>query len=215
LKEFIGSEDFPIWLLGDSNPKRWELRLDTPLDPRHPARHSIWTPILEQIQETVFKECRSRVDTSRLYIRNAIESSDIKPRTTDTKWPHLQEELDEFGKKLSKKQPQILLTFGSFAFEFARRARREEPLYPYGYWNTLRLGSQFAERLGAFDPADINLIPLLHASIARGRFLESHRDFCIGFSKSENEATNYFNAVGQLIGHKLYTYRSHLPIWIE
>ena len=42
---------FPIWLIGDSNPKNWENRLSYPLDARHPARHSIWTPVLDAMQD--------------------------------------------------------------------------------------------------------------------------------------------------------------------
>lgn len=37
MKPQVGDPDFPIWLLGDSNPKGWQSVLETPLDPRHPA----------------------------------------------------------------------------------------------------------------------------------------------------------------------------------
>lgn len=68
-----GDPHFPIWLLGDSNPRNWENHLKTPLDPRHPARHNIWTPILDEIQDRLFRRLRMRLDTSKMYIRNAIE----------------------------------------------------------------------------------------------------------------------------------------------
>jgi hypothetical protein len=48
MKPLVGDPDFPIWLLGDSNPKGWQSVLETPLDPRHPARHNIWTPVLRE-----------------------------------------------------------------------------------------------------------------------------------------------------------------------
>ena len=40
LKEY-GSKNFPIWLLGDSNPINFHQKLTYPLDPLHPARHNI------------------------------------------------------------------------------------------------------------------------------------------------------------------------------
>jgi hypothetical protein len=47
----VGNKNFPIWLLGDSNPERWQGELKTPFDPRHPVRHNIWTSILDVIQD--------------------------------------------------------------------------------------------------------------------------------------------------------------------
>lgn len=73
MKKEVGSRNSDIWLLGDSNPKNWQKVLKTPLDPRHPARHNIWTPVLEVIQDRVFRTCRCRVDTSQIYVRNAVE----------------------------------------------------------------------------------------------------------------------------------------------
>jgi hypothetical protein len=64
----------PVWLLADSPPVR---RPDIiPLDARHPSRHNIWTPILEQIQEVAYRHSdRLRVDADKLYIRNAVSHS--------------------------------------------------------------------------------------------------------------------------------------------
>ena len=57
----------------------WEEFLDGPLDSRHPARHNIWTPVLEGIQKEVFSEDRRRVDDSQLYFRNAVHNQEDKP----------------------------------------------------------------------------------------------------------------------------------------
>jgi hypothetical protein len=42
-----------IWLLGHSYPEAWVHVLNEPLDPRHPTRHNIWTPVLDRLQERV------------------------------------------------------------------------------------------------------------------------------------------------------------------
>ena len=78
----VGDRGFPLWLIGDSNPAQWELRLKTPFDPRHPVRHNIWTPILDVIQGRVYRGLQTpRVDSSKLYIRqrsaNPAEEADF------------------------------------------------------------------------------------------------------------------------------------------
>lgn len=98
-----GNLDFPIWLLGDSNPRNWEDVLETPLDPRHPARHNIWTSVLDIINEQVFKTCRSRLDSSRLYTRNAVERAKDKPTDDALEWSgKVTEELEVFRQLVSK-----------------------------------------------------------------------------------------------------------------
>ncbi|MBK8048508.1 MAG: hypothetical protein IPK16_16155 [Anaerolineales bacterium] len=76
----VGDKTCPIWLLGDSNPSNWQDVLVTPLDPRHPARHSIWTPVLDVMQDRVFRKQRLRIDTSSIYIlqRSKIQVANLK-----------------------------------------------------------------------------------------------------------------------------------------
>ena len=87
----IGDKSFPIWLLGDSNPKNWESKLNSPFDARHPARHNIWTPIVDEIQEHLFIQRRSRLKTSTVYIRNAIENANNKPKRS-AEWQVIEQE---------------------------------------------------------------------------------------------------------------------------
>lgn len=71
MKDHTGDLSFPIWLLGDSNPKNWQDRLDTPLDPRHPAVHNIWTPIIDIIQREVYMKIGKRIDTKPIsHVKN-------------------------------------------------------------------------------------------------------------------------------------------------
>lgn len=203
-----GSKSFPIWLIGDSNPKTWENSLEYPLDPRHPARHNIWTPILDGIQEQVFSTDRRRVATAQLYVRNAVQDAVDRPRAKDIQWqPDLLKGTRALGNLLTSYTPTMVFVFGAFAFEFTRRSSGENSR-KYGCWTTKALGKEFRQRVGAFDPEGINIFPLLHVSIARGRFLESH-DYFTGV-----EGGNYFDYVAEEIASLLLQHKDKLPIWI-
>lgn len=210
MKKEAGDRNSEIWLLGDSNPKNWQAVLEAPFDPRHPARHSIWTPVLEAIQDRVFREYRDRVDTSSIYVRNAIEDPADKPRSNSVEWGTIAErELQGFREVVRENRPPMLISFGAFSFEFTRRALREEPKRSYCYWGARRLGHEFRQRVDQFDLAATNLFPLLHVSIARGRFVQSHDYFC------NEEGANYFEFAGNLIARKLIEHRDKLRVWIE
>jgi len=205
-----GDRNSEIWLLGDSNPKNWQAILETPFDPRHPARHSIWTPVLEAIQDRVFRECRSRVDTSSIYVRNAIEDPANKPSPRNIEWGiGVEREVQGFQEIVREYRPKILFSFGAFSFEFARRALDQEPKRSYGYWGARRLGHEFRQRISQFDLNAINLLPLLHVSIARGRFIQSHDYFC------GQEGANYFEFVGNHVAQRLIEHHGKLRVWIE
>jgi hypothetical protein len=210
MKKEAGSKSSEIWLLGDSNPRNWQDVLETPFDPRHPARHSIWTPVLDVIQDKVFRECRRRVDTTSFFVRNAVEDPSSKPPSQNIEWAiNVQNKMREFQEMLREQRPRILFSFGAFSFEFARRALDEEPMHGYGFWGTRRLGEQFKQRISQFSLSTTNLLPLLHVSIARGRFIQSHEYFC------GQAGANYFECVGNLVAQKLIEYQDELGVWIE
>lgn len=202
-----GDRSSPIWLLGDSNPTKWASKLTSPLDPRHPTRHNIWTPVLEVVQRRLFAAGRYCLDTSSLYIRNALENSINKPKGVN--WRNIEADLLELRDLLQRHKPVMLLTFGNFSYEFARRASKIEPQRQYTYWTGIRLGNQFRQSVANFSIDTINLMPLLHASIARGHFLQMHSKFC------NEEGANYFEYVGERIAHLLFANRDALSIWVE
>jgi hypothetical protein len=206
----IGSMDSPIWLLGDSNPKNWADALEAPLDPRHPARHSIWTSVLDVIQDKVYKEARLRVDTSNLFIRNAIEDPKYKPLGSKIIWqnPVVDQVMDHRG-LLVNHHPILLFCFGAFAYEFARRVMAESPEFAYSHWGAKNLGNDFLFRASSVDSNQVNIFPLLHVTIARGKFIQSHRYF------TNSQDGNYFEFVGRQIADVLLLYREQLRIWIE
>jgi len=89
------------------------------------------------------------------------------------------------------------MCFGAFSFEFARRALKQEPKQAFSNWGAKSLGIQFRQRISEFEPEKINSLPLLHTSISRGRFIESHNYF------SGQKRGNYFEFVGNAIADKL------------
>ena len=203
-----GNRNSAIWLIGDSSPPNWSERLDGPLDSRHPARHNIWTPVLEGIQKQVFVGDRLRVDDSQLYVRNAVHNPEDKPRDNVMDWDlKLLEETVEFGKLLRTHAPTLVFTFGAFAFEFARRSLEREPRRRFSYWTTLSLGAEFRQKVEEFDPRAVNVFPLLHVSIARGHFLKSHENF------TPESNGNYFDFVGREIGSLLLRHEETLNVW--
>ncbi len=210
MKREAGDKRFPVWLLGDSNPLQWQDNLDTPLDPRHPVRHNISTAVFDVVQDRVFRACRLRADSSRLYIRNAVESPLIKPPSNRVEWAReVESEMRELIDLVQTYRPALLLCFGAFAYEFARRAL-DSGIYKrnYGHWGARELGREFDQRIAHFDAASTNILPLLHRSISGGKFIQSHDYFC-------NQAgANYFEYVGNRIAERLIENREKLHIWI-
>ena len=188
-----GCKRSPIWLIGDSPPKHWKDKLSVPLDSKHPSRHNIWTPVVDGIQERVFRSDRRRVDTSRLYVRNAVQNHKCKEATNDKDWSKLKEETRELRGLLEQYKPTFVFTFGSFAFEFANRSLSRGEKKAYAHWNTKRLGEQFRRSVADFALDRINVLPLLHASIAWGKFLESHQYFTC------DKDGNYFDYVADKV----------------
>ena len=205
-----GSLKSAIWLIGDSSPPKWRDSLEEPLDSKHPARHNIWTPVLERIQRQVFLGDRRRVDDSPLYVRNAVHRQEDKPAGDAMDWePKPLEEMNELSRLLGTYRPTLVLTFGAFAFEFTRRSLFREPKRIFDCWNTEKLGAEFRRTVGEFNPRQLNVFPLLHVSIARGRFLESHEYF------TGDPKRNYFDFVGKEIGTLLLEHKDTFNIWLE
>jgi hypothetical protein len=207
-----GNPNSAIWLLGDSNPKSENdpERVDpqhslTPLDRRHPTRHNIWTPILDVLQREVFVACKSRLNDSDLYIRNAVgdpgNKSDKEQRGR---------EVAVLRDLLNQYRPPLVLAFGRFANEFARHALRKEDerVQSWTVWSIKMLADEFARTIHTLTGPDaviylesVNVLPLLHAIGAR-QFRYCHREFSSGTG-------NYFKYAGELIASILIKHRAH------
>ena len=207
MSESVGSPSCRLWLLGDSNPARWQNDIASPLDPRHPARHSIWTPVLDYAQDRLYRKSGLRLDTSLLYIRNAVANPALKPKNDQPNWPEpVLHSVGDLASLLQQFTPVVLISFGSFAFEAARRACHEQPARCVRYWTTSRLGDEFRLRSVPSPRASI-VLPLLHASIARRHFLKSHTAF-------SGKGANYFETTGHAVADILLRYRQEPSLWV-
>jgi hypothetical protein len=199
---------FPIWLLADSLPKALLEKIKEPLDTRHPTRHSIWTSVLNEIKATVYFPDRRRVNEDRLCICNAATNKHDGDPDWNFDRSGITDRIHAYGEEVSRYKPSIVLVFGRRAFEFARWAFGETPRDKPIWWNCEKLGNEFRKRIDNFDPAETNLCPLLHASIARGRFLEAHNLF------TNEKGGNYFKFVGCALGELLKHYSGECDVWI-
>ena len=178
------------------------------MDSRHPARHNIWTPIILGIQERMFLADRRMVDTSRLSLRNAVQDAGDKPLPNAKDWnPELANAASEFGELVGTYAPSFIFTFGAFAFEFARRGLSRQQDRAFQYWTT-RIGQEFQGSISTFDPQGVNVFPLLHISISKGHFMESHEYF------TGEEGGNYFENVSGEIASLLLDHKDILDIWV-
>lgn len=191
--------------LGIGAPEAWADRLDTPLDPKYPARHSIWTPVADVMQERLYQKGMLRLDTSRLYIRNAASESFKLPMTEE----QIRLPVEALRKLLDKYKPSLVLTFGVSVFMIALFAADESPLKLFK--TTKLLGEKFRNRIEKYNENGVNIIPLLHVSISREKFLEAHRDFVGAYG---NTPLNYFDYVGVELADLLLARLLDRPIWI-
>ncbi|MGB7984979.1 MAG: hypothetical protein WCF54_07460 [Terracidiphilus sp.] len=164
----IGDLNSPIWLLGDSpsttkHIEELEPKIE-PLDRRHPTRHTIWTPILDVFQRHLYKRCGRRLDDSKLYIQNAIiEFKD------ENKTKRIKDGVENVNKLLEyTPKPFLVLCFGQFTFECARRANNENP-QSQKHWSIPELSQEFSQRISKVQldsMGSVTLLPLLHQSAA-------------------------------------------------
>ena len=200
MKDSAGDPKFPIWLIGDSPPENWVGKLDAPLDSRHPARHNIWTSAADVMQDRLYRQEKLRLDTSRLYVRNAMINLGESLQSSGARLTKL---LDRYG-------PNLVLTFGASAFMIGLFASGEVPQKLYK--TTKLLGEQFRGRIEKYDEHKVNIIPLLHTSVARRYFLSAHRDFVGPYGSTP---PNYFDYVGIKLADLLLTKLHDKLIWIQ
>jgi hypothetical protein len=118
-------------------------------------------------------------------------------------------EVASFREIINKHQPRIVIAFGSFAFEFARRSFGEGNFLSYNYWNSVRLGAEFDKRTTNSVKHQPTLVPLLHRSIAGGHFKKGHEYFC-GIN-----GNNYFSfAASRLANLIIQSFSEADDIWV-
>ena len=213
MEKSYGDKESKIWMIADSPPKKWQCKLSHPLDPKHPAVHNIWTPVFDRINEELFTN-GFRLKRESLYIINAVTDSEYWGEKND-----LKVEIDKLKSKINKHKPTGIITFGSRAYDAVSKAKTAENLCgKLKDWTSEELGKKFVESINGFDKNEINIFPLLHASVSRRNFLEAQADYC-NVCRCEyinNADYNYFAYVGSRIAEIIYNHKdcfiNHLNI---
>ena len=190
-----GEKAYPIWLV--VNPKYTVVRYD------------IWRPILSEIQDIVYRELHTRIDTTNIYIRSAISKSEIVPNTLNWWGREVAEEIDLFRKIVLEYKPKMLFSFGAFPFEFVRRGYEIKPEKGPKAWANSLLSDEFERPMEQFDINRTNRIPLLRRVITS----DPQRGNLNFVSRSEREI--YFHLVGTKIAEKIIEHKDRLDIWIK
>jgi hypothetical protein len=157
-----------------------------------------------------------RLDGTQLYTRNAVEDPNDK-----NELGKLRPLTESFGQDLIKRvnsgDPHLLITFGAFSYEFAQRSCGQVPDCNWKDRRVDELGGAFRRELEKIGPNRTNILPLLHATIARGKCLQNHGQFCgpDGAKLCDDAEPNYFEQVGDRIAAFLLDIcdRNYLAKW--
>lgn len=194
LKRELGDRTYPIWLL---------------INPKYPAvRHDIWRPVLDEIQDKIFRELQARIDTSNIYIRSAVGDCGIVPNTLNWWGNEVDREIEFYREIVHKHKPKMLISFGAFPFEFARRVYDVKPRKGPKAWSLSILRDEFEKSMENFDINQTNRIPLLRRVLETDKDIETHN--CLSWTDRET----YFQNVGTKIAEKIMENKNNLDIWI-
>lgn len=190
-----GEKTYPIWLL---------------VNPKYPAVvYSIWSHVLEEIQDKVYREIHTRIDTTNIYIRSAVIDCGIVPNTLNWWGNEVHSEIKLFKELILEYNPKLLISFGAFTFEFIRRVYEIKPEKGPKYWSGSALEEEFKRSIKQFDVNHTNTIPLLR------RVLESDKSIDTQDYFTPNDSEKYFHLVGTKIAERIIENKDNLDIWIK
>lgn len=195
MKQELGKRTYPIWLI---------------INPKYPAvRHDIWRPVLDEIQDRVFREFQTRIEASDIYIRSAVNDGGIVPNTLNWWGREVAKEIEVYREIVQEHKPKMIISFGAFPYEFTRRVFEVKPEKGPKAWSSSIIQDEFEKAIEGFDINQINRIPLLRRVIATDKFIEN-RNF---LSRTDRET--YFQHVGAKIAEKIIENKDNLDIWIK
>ena len=194
MKQESGDKSDPIWLL---------------VNPKYPAAiYDIWTPILYEIQDKVYRKLRARIDTNNIFIKEAVSDIGIVRTSSNSGVSEVAKEEIRLRESVREYQPKVLITFGIITYELVRRVFDIRPEKGPKYWSTTNLGDEFERSIANFDINQTNMIPL-PSRVKGDKFIEDHNYF------SMNENEKYFRDVGAKIADRIIENKDSLKIWIE
>ncbi|AET67386.1 hypothetical protein Desor_1747 [Desulfosporosinus orientis DSM 765] len=194
MKRESGEKNYPIWVV---------------MNPKHPISHENWTPILDEIQDRVYREMNTRIETANIYFRNAVSESRLVPNTLNWWGPEVAKEIELFKKIAFENKPKMIFSLGAFAFEFLRRVFEIKPEKGPKAWSNSNLGDEFERAIENFDINKANIIPLLHRVGANSSFIEGHNYF------GRKSGENYYTYVGAKLAEIIIQHKDYLSIWID
>lgn len=195
MKRELGDRNYPIWLL---------------VNPKYPAvRYDIWRPVLDEIQDRVFRELHTRIDATNIYIRSAVGEGGIVPNTLNWWGKEVAREIDYYRGIVNEHKPKMLISFGAFPFEFARRVYEIKPEKGPKAWSTAILKEEFDKAMENFDIGQTNRIPLLRRVVVSDKPADN-KDIL-----TPTDREDYFQYVGAKLADKIIEHKDHLDIWIS
>jgi hypothetical protein len=199
LKSLVGRDSgertYPIWLL---------------VNPKYPAVvYGIWRHVLDEIQDKVYREIQTRIDTTNIYIRSAVNDCGIVPNTLNWWGNEVSSEIKLLKELIIDFNPKMVISFGAFTFEFMRRVYEIKPEKGPKYWSASVLKDEFDVSIDKFDVEKTNMIPLLRRVIESDKLIESEGYF------SQSDSEKYFHYVGTKIAEKIIENKDKLNIWIK
>lgn len=193
IKTESGDRSFPIWLL---------------VNPKYPsARPDIWIPILEMIQDKVYRKLHTIIDIEKFFIKYIV--SDIGVVSHNSKWysTEIDNDIIDLKESILEYNPKLLITFGTVAYELVNRICEIRSEKGPRYWSSANLRSEFEQSIANFDITRPNRIPLPCRVMTRHKSMEDYNSYL------EN-CENYFRDVGTKIADRLIENKDSLKIWI-
>lgn len=191
MTEESGDKNSPIWLL---------------INRKYPyVRQEIWTPILYEIQDNVFRKLHTQIETKNIFIKQTISDIGLVPSAIN-RWD-VAKEIESLRDSVLEYQPKILITFGLTTYEFVKRVFEIRSEKGPKYWNTTNLEEEFEMAIKNFDINGTNRIPLPRRVMNSGNFIEDPEDWEYG--------ENYLREVGQKLAARIIENKDSLNIWIE
>jgi len=190
-----GNKTYPIWLL---------------INPKYPTViNNIWRHVLDEIQDKVYREIHSRIDTTDIYVRSVVCDCGIVPNTLNWWGSEVTSEIKLFRELLLEYNPKILVTFGGFPYEFVRRVFESKPQKGPKYWSIDIIRDEFKNSIINFEVNKTNVIPLLRKVNSSNQLIEASNSY------SRNETERYFHFVGTKISEMLIKNKDSLTIWMK
>ena len=194
MKRESGERSCPIWVV---------------FNPKHPISHDNWTPVLDEIQDKVYRKFKTRIESSDIYFRYAVRDASVVPNTLNWWGAEVVQEIESFREIAINHKPILLFSLGAFAFEFLRRVYNIKPEKGPKAWSNSNLGEEFERSMENFDINKTNIIPLLHRVGASASFIDTDNYFC------RKDGENYYRYVGTRLADKIIENKDRLDIWIK